>query len=288
MRVQIARTRGQLAQAAETAQARTRREQTLLGLGAVGILAMALLVLVPPVRAVDAPPVPVDTIPPIPADPRPPSRRSVTPPEAASVSRSASATPPQSSTSASASARPESPASYGETSPKRPDGREGGPIAPAVAALCTDFARMSESSDINALLARAAAVLDATGIVIWMASADRDTLIPAASTGYDERLFSRIGSIPRGAANLTAAAFRDQTARTSARSGSAAPALAVPLVAPQGAVGVFSAELRDGGDVDPQRVAIASILAAQLSTLLGTMTTAGESVPAAQQQQAQG
>ena len=111
-------------------------------------------------------------------------------------------------------------------------------------------------------------MLNATGLVLWMASDARDGLVPAATAGYDERLVSRIGSISRDDENLTAKAFRETASRTSkARHGSAA-ALAVPLVAPSGAVGVLSAELRESPDVDAQQLAIATIVAAQLSMLL--------------------
>ena len=51
MRMQIAHARGEVGKAAETRQAELRREQLLLALAGVGILALAVLVLVPPVRA---------------------------------------------------------------------------------------------------------------------------------------------------------------------------------------------------------------------------------------------
>jgi hypothetical protein len=105
-----------------------------------------------------------------------------------------------------------------------------------------------------------------------MATDARDGLVPAATSGYDERLVSRIGSISRDDENLTAKAFRETASRTSkARQGSAA-AMAVPLVAPSGAVGVLSAELRESPDVDAQQLAIATIVAAQLSMLLANAT----------------
>ena len=153
------------------------------------------------------------------------------------------------------------------------------PPAPVVAladaaAVCVDLARLSDSGEISKLLERAAAVLNATGIVVWMASEDRAELFPAAAAGYDERLFSRIGSIPRDASNLTGAAFRDGSPKTSPGSESAAAALAVPLMTPEGPVGVLSAELKPLGQVDPSRLAVATIFAAQLSMLLGSMTVA--------------
>ena len=140
--------------------------------------------------------------------------------------------------------------------------------------MCVDLARLSDSGEIAKLLERAAAVLNASGIVVWMASENRGELFPAAAAGYDDRLFSRIGSIPRDASNLTAAAFREGSSRTSPSAESQAAALAVPLVTPDGPVGVLSAELKTMTQVDESRLAVATIFAAQLSMLLGSMTVA--------------
>jgi hypothetical protein len=174
------------------------------------------------------------------------------------------------------------------------------PAAPAVAApapdlfvqpdmteaarICTDIARVSDSTEIAALLTRAAKVLDSSGMIVWIASADGSELYPVASAGYDERMLARIGSIPRDASNLTAAAFRDAATRTAAAVGASPAALAVPLVAPQGAVGVLSAEIRLSDNVDPARLALATILGAQLATLLGSLPSAAEPAAAPQAQ----
>lgn len=157
----------------------------------------------------------------------------------------------------------------------------------AAAAVCTDLARVSQSNEMSSLLDRAARVLDATGVVVWMSSQDRTELFPGASAGYDERLLARIGSISRDAANVTAAAFREAAPKFSTAAGSSAAALAVPLLTPLGAAGVLSAELRDTVEVDPHRMALATIFAAQLASLLGSMTSAvttSETAPPAQAQ----
>jgi hypothetical protein len=157
--------------------------------------------------------------------------------------------------------------------------------------VCTDLARVAQTNEISGLLERAAQVLDATGVVVWMSSQDRSELFPAASAGYDDRMLARIGSIPRGAANVTAAAFRDAAAKSSPGLGPSAAALAVPLLTPLGPAGVFSAELRESTEVDPQRMALAAIFAAQLASLLGSMAppvadTTETTGPPAQQAQA--
>jgi hypothetical protein len=148
------------------------------------------------------------------------------------------------------------------------------------AAVCTDFGRVSQSIEIAGLLERAAAVLNASGAIVWLTSPDRSEMYAAAAAGYDERLLARIGSIRRDASNVTAAAFRDASPRTSASARSSAAALAVPLMTPLGPVGVFSAEIRDVATVDETRLAIATIFAAQLATLLGAMASQSSSTEA--------
>jgi hypothetical protein len=146
-----------------------------------------------------------------------------------------------------------------------------GPDLGAAASVCTDLARVAQTNELSGLLERAAQVLDAAGVVVWMSSQDRSELFPAASAGYDDRILARIGSIPRGAANVTAAAFRDAAAKSSPGIGSSAAALAVPLLTPLGPAGVLSVELRDATEVDARRMALAAIFAAQLASLLGSM-----------------
>lgn len=150
-------------------------------------------------------------------------------------------------------------------------------VAPGIslreaAAVCTELGRVSQSIEISALLERAAQVLNASGVVVWMASPDRHEMYPAASAGYDERLLTRIGAIKRDANNVTAGALRDAAPRTSAKTAASAAALAVPLMTPLGPVGVFSAEILEVPAVDETRLAVATIFAAQLATLLGSMS----------------
>ena len=142
------------------------------------------------------------------------------------------------------------------------------------ATICTELARASQSVEVSNLLARAAKVLDATGAIVWMATADGRELLPAASAGYDERLLVRIGAIPRTANNVTASAIRTGTPRTSPRVGQASAALAIPLLTPLGAVGVLTAELISAPDVDETRLAVATIFAALLASLVGTRASA--------------
>jgi hypothetical protein len=141
------------------------------------------------------------------------------------------------------------------------------PNLAALAAVCADLARVTDPADLDRLLDRAASALEASGLILWMASGD-GVLHPAAAHGYDPMLLSRLGPIPPGAGNLTASVFRDSMARSAAASSSAAAAVAVPVVGASGTIGVLSGEMRPAADLTAATSG-AAIVAAQLAALLG-------------------
>jgi hypothetical protein len=153
---------------------------------------------------------------------------------------------------------------------------------PGVASLCSDLARVMDTQALPAILERAAAVLDAPGIVLWIADPDGRELSPIITHGYSPQLVSRLGTILRDAENATASAFRTslvQTVKTDAISNGA---IAAPLVTPAGCVGVMAAEVRNEGERDAAKLAVATIVAAQLATLVGPPSArAGARVEAA-------
>ena len=156
-----------------------------------------------------------------------------------------------------------------------------------VAALCADLARVTDSREIDALLARAATALDASGVIVWVVDTTGAALVPVASHGYDPRVVARLGSIPRDAANLTAAALRDGVLHRSPAHESTAAAVAAPLVGPAGVAGVLSVELSHGVDLRPAAGHLATIVAAQLATLVAANAGAAAddtAAPPAQQQ----
>lgn len=138
-----------------------------------------------------------------------------------------------------------------------------------VASLCTELARVVDTRSLPAMLERAAGVLDASGIVLWISDPDAHELSPIITHGYSPQVVSRLGTLRRDAENATAAAFRTslvQTVKTDAISNGA---IAAPLVTPAGCVGVMAAEVRHGGEKDAAKLAAATIVAAQLATLVG-------------------
>jgi hypothetical protein len=175
------------------------------------------------------------------------------------------------------------PFDFAQGSPEHGRGAPPVPRLPEAAQVCADMARVSDGEQIASLLARAADILDATGLIVWVTSADGTSLVPAAHCGYDERLLAHVGALPLDSENLTAAAFRDGARRTtSARSGAPA-AIAAPLVGPSGTIGVLSGEVRHVERVGETTSALASIFAAQLATLVGSMPPVESAEPPAEQ-----
>jgi hypothetical protein len=155
--------------------------------------------------------------------------------------------------------------------------RTAGPALKAAAQLCTDLGRVSDSQELRALIGRAADMLDASGLVLWMGTADGDELRPAVAHGYDPQLAARIPSVPRSANNAAAAAYRTATLQiVLSRPGSARGAVVAPVVSADGCIGVLSAEIRDGGEASETVQALAAIIAAQLAGVLGSTPAKNE------------
>ena len=157
------------------------------------------------------------------------------------------------------------------------------PVAPdvlatlkTVAEICGDLSALSDPGALEGALARVSALLNATGLIVWVASNDGATLAPVATHGFDPKIVARIGKIGRDSSNLTAAAFRENQPKISAVTPTTPGALAVPMCSPTGPAGVLSIELKAGQPVDEPKVALAAIVAAQLATLAMPMAAPPE------------
>jgi CHASE3 domain sensor protein len=138
-----------------------------------------------------------------------------------------------------------------------------------VAALCVDLARVVDTRALPSLLDRAASLLDASGIILWIADPDGRELNPIFAQGYPPQLVNRLGTIPRDAENATAAAFRTSLLQTVMADEISPGAIAAPLVTPGGCVGVMAAEVLRDSERQHMKLAAATIVAAQLATLVG-------------------
>ena len=139
----------------------------------------------------------------------------------------------------------------------------------AAAELCVGFSSVKDMSDLQGLLAEAATVLDAAGLIVWLGSTTGADLRPILAHGYSTDALDHMGTIPQSADNATAQAYR--TGRLQivlARPGVSSGAVVVPLYSPDGTVGALTAEITGGAEASDAVQALATIFAAQLATIL--------------------
>jgi hypothetical protein len=161
--------------------------------------------------------------------------------------------------------------------PRQAPAVDQGPVPDLVetARLCTELGRVIETSEVPPLLAHAAKLLDAAGLVVWVSNRAGDELKPAFTHGYSEKVVAQMNNIPRDAQNATALAFRSAQPRAVAATNQAHGAFVVPLITPTGCVGVFAAELRHGNEQHDSTRALTMILGAQLATLVAAAPSSG-------------
>jgi hypothetical protein len=148
----------------------------------------------------------------------------------------------------------------------------------AAADVCTAIGRLTSAEDLPRLLQQAATVLDAPGMVIWMAAGEE--LFAAAAFGYPTQVIKKLGPINRSAVNATAAAWRNGTLQAVSGGHDARGALAAPMFGPDRCVGVLAVEVGVGQDGDATRRAVATMFAAQLAAALAGWPAASAAAPA--------
>jgi len=157
--------------------------------------------------------------------------------------------------------------------------RLAGPVLRSAAELCTNLGRVSDVDELRRLVAQAADLMDASGLIVWMITPGGTELRAALSHGYPAEMVSRLSSLPRSADNAAARAFRSsQLQIVLARPGSSNGAIVAPLLTATGCVGVISAEIRGGAETSDSVQAFAAIVAAQLAGVLH-MTESHEQRP---------
>src|SRR5262249_46530191 len=114
----------------------------------------------------------------------------------------------------------------------------------AAAQLCTDLGRVNDPEELNTLLGRAADVLDASGLVLWLATAGGVELRPAVAHGYSQEALARMPPLARSANNAAAAAYRTGALQiVLSRPGAPKGAIVAPVLSVNGCIGVLSAEV---------------------------------------------
>jgi transcriptional regulator with XRE-family HTH domain len=150
----------------------------------------------------------------------------------------------------------------------RPAPKAAQPDLLPAAQLCTELAQVTDPADVPPILERAAKVLDAVGLVVWVWDPQLTILRPAVAHGYPDAVLAQLLKVCRETDNPTVTAFRSSETRIVPGTGTKSGALIVPLMTPTGCRGVFAIELERGLEGSDWVLAIATIFAAQLSTLV--------------------
>ncbi len=142
------------------------------------------------------------------------------------------------------------------------------------ARLCGDLARMKDAAELPGFLARAAELIDAAGIVLWMAGDDGSVLRPAASHGYSDHTLAKMKALPVSAENAVSVAFRSGRTEIVRGTRDRNGAIVAPINSTNGCAGAMAAEIRHGAEASPTVQAVAAIICAQLASLVAETTTA--------------
>ena len=149
----------------------------------------------------------------------------------------------------------------------------------AMAGLCSALARVVDRNRVQQLLQEAARELSASGIIIWIWDGIAEELRPALVHGYSARVLAQLPPVKRDDDNFTAAAYRSaQTCEVKAADHGSG-ALVLPLLTPEGCVGVLAIELQPAVTNTRTIRAIATILAAVLTPLAVRSHAADQRAP---------
>lgn len=138
--------------------------------------------------------------------------------------------------------------------------------------VCTAIGQLTSAEDLPRLLQQAASVLDASGVVVWMAAGEE--LFAAVAFGYPPHVIRKLGPINRAAVNATAAAWRTGTLQVVSGDRNERSALAAPMLGPERCIGVLAVEVGVGQDVDAAKRAVTTLITAQLAAALAAWPAA--------------
>jgi hypothetical protein len=141
------------------------------------------------------------------------------------------------------------------------------------ARLCGDLACVRDAGELPALLGRAAELLDASGIVLWMTGSGGSVLRPAASVGYSDHTLARMKALSGRSDNAVSVAFREGRTEVVPGGKDRNGAVVVPIVTAGGIAGAMAVEIRHGAESSPSVQAVVAIIAAQLASLVADATT---------------
>jgi hypothetical protein len=137
-------------------------------------------------------------------------------------------------------------------------------LVPA-AELCADIARADDGQALAALVDRAAGVIGAAGIVVWLEGGD-SALVPVLAHGYGPSARALLGTLPLADENMTTRAWHSGQLQWMDGDARSRGAIAAPMFQGSRRTGVLSVELADGAKAEVASRALTSILAAQFAT----------------------
>ena len=143
------------------------------------------------------------------------------------------------------------------------------PDLSAAAHLCTQLARVTNTSEVTSLLQEAVRILDAVGLIVWVWDPQANELRPALAHGYPDKVLAQLPTVKRDTDNATAAAFRLAQPCVVDGSDRVSGALVVPLMTPLGCEGVLAIEVQHGHEQTGSVRALVTIFAAQLARWIG-------------------
>ena len=136
-----------------------------------------------------------------------------------------------------------------------------------LATLCVELGCVNTAEGVESLLGHAARMIGATGLILWALNPRELQLQAALVHGYPAKVVEQLPMVRRGDNNATAEAFRTTETRIFKDSPSGKCAVAIPLRTASGCVGVFAVELNRGIEATKSRVAVATVVAAQLAPI---------------------
>ena len=170
-----------------------------------------------------------------------------------------------------ATSRSEHPTSAGRAGASASAGAslESSGLLTQIAALCGELARVNTGDELQHVLTRAAALLDAAGIVLWMAGpSPSDRLEPALSCGYAPQVLAKMGALPRDGENAVSSCVRGARMEVVPAVANGSGAIVVPLLTSAGCTGAMAIETRNRGEASEVVRSLATIIAAQIAAFL--------------------
>jgi len=152
----------------------------------------------------------------------------------------------------------------------RPTAAPSDPDLAAVAHVCTEFGRVATVTEVRTLLHKAARLLHAIGVIVWVWDKDAEELKPAIVHGYPDKVVAHLPPVRRDADNATAVAFRSAQPCEITGNDQTSGALVVPLLTAAGCAGVLALELQHGIEQTALVRMAATIFAALLARVISS------------------